>query len=204
MNKIVAKTISIALHPLVIPCLMMLVLFNSGTLVSMYTINLKLRLFLIIAACTFVMPLVISLVLYWLKAISSAQMVSHRERVIPFLFSLIFYGFSVFILMGSNGLFVIRFFMMAATIALFITIMVSYYWKISAHMVGIGGATGFIVALSVFLGADVKIFLLLAVLLSGAVGSSRLMLQEHSPLQIYSGYAVGFVAMLGVFVVGIY
>lgn len=200
MNKIVAKIISIALHPVVMPCLMMLILFNSGTVVSMYSINLKLRLFLIIAVCTLVMPMVIFSVLYWLKAIKSLELYSHRERVVPFLFSLIFYGFSVFILMGNSGLFVIKYLMIAASVALFITILISYYWKISAHMVGIGGATGFIIALSLFWGADVKLFLLTAILLSGVVGSSRLVLQEHSPLQIYSGYMVGILSMLGVFV----
>lgn len=200
MNKIVAKTISIALHPVVMPCLMMLILFNSGTVVSMYSINLKLRLFLIIAVCTLVMPMVIFSVLYWLKAINSVELYSHRERVVPFLFSLIFYGFSVFILMGNSGLFVIKYLMVAASVALFITILISYYWKISAHMVGIGGATGFIIALSLFWGADIKFFLLLAILLSGVVGSSRLALNEHSPLQIYTGYMVGILSMLGVFV----
>ncbi len=166
----------------------------------MYSINLKLRLFLIIAVCTLLMPMVIFSVLYWLKAISSVELYSHRERVIPFLFSLIFYGFSVFILMGNSGLFVIKYLMVAASVALFITILISYYWKISAHMVGIGGATGFIIALSLFWGADVKFFLLTAILLSGVVGTSRLSLQEHSPLQIYSGYMVGILSMLGVFV----
>lgn len=90
--------------------------------------------------------------------------------------------------------------MVAASVALFITILISYYWKISAHMVGIGGATGFIIALSLFWGADIKFFLLLAILLSGVVGSSRLALNEHYPLQIYTGYVVGILSMLGVFV----
>jgi len=39
------------------------------------------------------------------------------------------------------------------------------------------------------------------VFLSGAVGSARLTLQEHSPLQVYTGYAVGLVTMLAVFLI---
>ena len=122
----------------------------------------------------------------------------HTERVIPFVFTLLFYGASVFFLTGIEGLLVVKYFMLAASIALLITLGFSFFWKISAHMVGMGGATGFLFALTI-LGADVNIFLLLAVLLSGAVGSSRLTLQEHSPLQIYTGYLVGLAAMLGVF-----
>lgn len=199
MNKIVAKAISIALHPVVMPCLMMLILFNSGTMLSFYPLDLQVRIFLLIFINTFVLPLLLLPLFLRRKLITSIQMFNHSERIIPFLFTLIFYGASVFILMGIKGLVIVKVFMVAASIALFITMLFSFVWKISAHMVGIGGVTGFLLVLALRGGADVQLFLLLAVLLSGAVGSSRLTLQEHSPLQIYAGYAVGLITMLTVF-----
>ncbi len=189
------------MHPVAMPCLLMLVLFNSGTLMSFYPLSLKLKLFLIIAVSTLVLPLFMVLVLFWLKLVNSVQMNYHRERIIPYLFSLIFYSSAVFVLTNLKGLEVLKLIMVAASISLLITLTVSFFWKISAHMVGMGGATGFILALCFLLGADVQVFLLLAVFLSGAVGSSRLTLQEHSPLQVYTGYAVGLVTMLAVFLI---
>ena len=199
MSKILAKTISIAMHPVVMPSLMMLVLFNSGTLVSFYPVDVKVRIFLLVFINTFALPLLMLPLLLRQKLVTSVHMFTHRERIIPYIFALLFYGASVFILMGIKGLLVVKFFMLAASIAVFITLIVSFFWKISAHMVGIGGATGFLIALCVRLGADVQIFLLLAVFLSGAVASSRLLLQEHPPLQVYTGYFVGLHTMLSVF-----
>jgi len=189
------------MHPIAMPSLLMLVLFNSGTLTSFYPLSLKLKLFLIIAVSTFVLPLFMVFVLFWLKLVSSVQMQYHKERIIPYLFSLFFYASSVYVLTNLKGLEVLKLIMVAASISLLITLVVSFFWKISAHMVGIGGATGFILAIYFLLGGEVQVFLLLAVFLSGAVGSSRLTLQEHSPLQVYSGYAVGLVTMLAVFII---
>jgi len=199
VNKIVAKTISIALHPVSMPSILLLILFNSGTMLSFYPLDLQVRIFLLIFINTFVLPLLLLPLFLRRKLITSIQMFNHSERIIPFLFTLIFYGASIFILMGIKGLIIVKVFMIAASIALFITMLFSLVWKISAHMVGIGGVTGFLLVLALRGGADVQLFLLLAVLLSGAVGASRLALQEHSPLQIYTGYAVGIVTMLTVF-----
>jgi hypothetical protein len=68
-------------------------------------------------------------------------------------------------------------------------------------MVGLGGATGFLLMLNLQQGADVLEFFILALLLSGVVGTARLSLDEHSPLQIYSGYLIGLTCMVGVFLI---
>jgi len=201
VNKFLAQIVSIAMHPVAVPSLLMLVLFNSGTLISFYPLDIKLKLFMIISVSTFVLPMVMFIVLFWLKMVGSVQMYHRKERIIPFLFSLFFYASSVYVLVNVKGLEILMLLMVAASIALFITLAVSFFWKISAHMVGMGGATGFLMALCFLLDAKVQLFLLLVVVLSGVVGSSRLVLQEHTPQQVYTGYFVGLISMLVVFFV---
>ncbi len=199
MNKLAAKIISIALHPIAMPSFLMLALFNSGTLVSFYPAGVKLRIFLLIFVYTFALPLLMLPIFLRQRLVKTIHMFNHTERIIPFLFAFLFYAFSVYTLMGIQGLWVVKMFMLASSIAVFITLAVSFFWKISAHMVGMGGATGFLLVLNLRLGADILEFMILALLLSGAVGTARLSLDEHSPSQIYTGYFVGLASMVAIF-----
>lgn len=199
MNKLAAKIISIALHPIAMPSFLMLALFNSGTLVSFYPASVKLRIFLLIFVYTFALPLLMLPIFLRQRLVKTIHMFNHTERIIPFLFAFLFYAFSVYTLMGIQGLWVVKMFMLASSIAVFITLAVSFFWKISAHMVGMGGATGFLLVLNLRLGADILEFMILALLLSGVVGTARLSLDEHSPSQIYTGYFVGLASMVTIF-----
>lgn len=199
MNKLAAKIISIALHPIAMPSFLMLALFNSGTLVSFYPASVKLRIFLLIFVYTFALPLLMLPIFLRQRLVKTIHMFNHTERIIPFLFAFLFYAFSVYTLMGIQGLWVVKMFMLASSIAVFITLAVSFFWKISAHMVGMGGASGFLLVLNLRLGADILEFMILALLLSGVVGTARLSLDEHSPSQIYTGYFVGLASMVTIF-----
>ena len=199
MNRLAAKIISIALHPIAMPSFLMLALFNSGTLVSFYPASVKLRIFLLIFVYTFALPLLMLPIFLRQRLVKTIHMFNHTERIIPFLFAFLFYAFSVYTLMGIQGLWVVKMFMLASSIAVFITLAVSFFWKISAHMVGMGGATGFLLVLNLRLGADILEFMILALLLSGVVGTARLSLDEHSPSQIYTGYFVGLASMVTIF-----
>ncbi|HUX53603.1 MAG TPA: hypothetical protein VMV56_04265 [Williamwhitmania sp.] len=201
MNKLASKIISIALHPIAMPSFLMLALFNSGTLISFYPMSVKFRIFLLIFVYTLVLPLLMLPIFLRQRLVKSIHMFNHTERIIPFLFAFLFYAFSVYTLMGIKGLWVIKLFMLASTIAVFITLAISFFWKISAHMVGMGGATGFLLMLNLQQGADILEFIILALILSGVVGTARLSLDEHSPLQIYSGYLIGLTCMVGVFLI---
>ena len=88
------------------------------------------------------------------------------------------------------------------TAALFIQIicaLINVWWKISAHMAAIGGVAG---ALFVF--AEVFAFnpvwwLCLVFIVAGILGTSRMILRQHSLLQVVIGFLVGIVcAIVGI------
>jgi membrane-associated phospholipid phosphatase len=100
-------------------------------------------------------------------------------------------------------------FVLGSTIALFIAFFLNIFSKISAHAVGMGGLIGMVTILMLlydyhsfafeipFVGSmemSLNTLLMLIILLAGIVGSSRLLLKAHEPVQIYSGYIVGFSA----------
>ena len=73
-----------------------------------------------------------------------------------------------------------------------INLMIINKWKISSHMIGIGGITGLIFALSFRLQVLPIIYMISVFLISGLVGYSRLKLNAHNPAQLYSGYLMSF------------
>lgn len=78
---------------------------------------------------------------------------------------------------------------------------VSLYWQISAHSVGISGVVGILAGVLLkFSQTDLFIPLLLGVLLTGLVGSARLKLNAHTPAQIGAGVVLGLgVSLAAVF-----
>ena len=63
-------------------------------------------------------------------------------------------------------------------------------------MTGIGGLVAIVVVLGLkFTNFQVLYPLLLSLLLSGVVGSSRLYLDAHKPVEIYTGFIFGFFSL---------
>ena len=78
------------------------------------------------------------------------------------------------------------------------SLIINIRWKISAHMIGIGGLTGALLCISILLEVYITPYLVYALLIAGLIGSSRLILKAHTPLQIYVGFAVGVICQFAV------
>jgi membrane-associated phospholipid phosphatase len=78
---------------------------------------------------------------------------------------------------------------------------VSYFWKISIHLIGIGGVTGMISALSVKYGIDLLNLQILLLMISGLTASARLYLGEHNPKQVYTGFIFGFLIVFNIILI---
>jgi membrane-associated phospholipid phosphatase len=162
-------------------------------------------LFIRIFLTTFFIPAFAVLMLTFIGLAKSIELPEKEDRIAPYIISGIFYlwmfrnlldnpdipsSFSRAILGASIGLF-------------------NIFDKISAHTVGIGGILGFILvflfqhkeAELLFHGLNDAIYLmplplifLIFVLIAGLVGSSRLYLKAHQPMQVYGGFIIGIIA----------
>ena len=90
--KVAAKIISSVLHPLLMPVIGLLILFNTNSYIN-HTVPLELKkvVMLMVMLCTFIVPLLITLILVQRKIISSLEMENAKERIIPYTFTIIFY-----------------------------------------------------------------------------------------------------------------
>ncbi|MCK5839539.1 MAG: hypothetical protein KAG99_06800, partial [Bacteroidales bacterium] len=90
-------------------------------------------------------------------------------------------------------------FMLGATLLVLFSLLVNYISKISIHMVALGGLLGTFIGFSSLLHQDIRIYMYLVILVSGITGTARLSLDAHSPAQVYAGFAMGVLVMMGLF-----
>ncbi len=153
---------------------------------------------MIVGLCTLGLPVML-LLFYWThRWINDFQISERRERIIPLILSAIFYYVAYRVLHSLHTPFIIQKFVLASTVAIFFTLIISLSWKISMHGVGIGGFTGMVAALATVSPALFPI-LVVSILLTGVVGYARIRLNAHTPAQFYAGTLLGFAVVFGIF-----
>lgn len=196
MNNTLAKVLSILFHPLLMPLIGVVFIFYSGSYISYLPSDVKRIILLVVGANTLGLPLLMMPLFIQFGVVKSLAMESNKERILPLSFTLIPYILSVYFLIKLPIPFVIPAFMLGASLVVASCLIISYWWKISIHMVGIGGLVGFIIAFSIRLYIDVLPYLLISILIAALLASSRLQSKAHRPIQVYFGFVLGFLIML--------
>ncbi len=181
------------------PLLTLLILFNSNTFIAFSIADeMKTFIYFLFIAFTVVLPTMIFLWLIKRGIISSLDMPEASERKIPFLISIILY-FALYYLLRKLALPELVYLLLLGTIlSIVVCFFITIIWKISIHMIAVGGVIGSLLALSIRLGADFILPIYIVILLAGFVGYARLKLYAHTPAQVYSGFLLGTALMAGI------
>jgi hypothetical protein len=151
----------------------------------------KWRISLIVFTFSFLLPVITLYFLYKLKRIPTLTLSSQSDRTFPYILTTLFY-FGLFYLMFDINIWaVVKLAILGAGTAILITALINLKFKISAHMVGIGGLLGILISIANIIKFDVTPFYVLIILLAGLLGYARLKLEEHEPYQIYTGFCLG-------------
>ncbi len=195
--KTAAKIISYVFHPLIMPVIGLSIIFNTDSYIN-YAVpqELKQAVIILVGASTFLIPLLISLLLLNRKLINSLEMETQKERIIPYSITIIFYVFALYMLKQAPIPPIIFNFIIGATLSIIIAFVINIKWKISAHMIGIGGLVGALLCVSILLEIYITPFFILSLLVAGLVGSARLILKAHTQSQVYAGFAIGVICQI--------
>ena len=185
------QLISILLHPMFMPILALhLTLLVLPSLAFTLSQNLLL-IYGILIFSTMVLPLIS---IFWLMQkgkVSSLEMSNHKERSLPLFKTVIWMSFCYYLL--QNLLFytpILKAELLGAILIILLAAIISKFWKISLHLLGIGGVVGVFIALQIMHG-DFLYLLLLFILLSGLLGVARIKQKAHNYAQVYAGFLVG-------------
>lgn len=190
-KKSIARFLSLVFHPLLIPTLGFLLLMNSGFYFSMLSYDAKKFLLLIVFMSTFLLP-VLSLWILSFNKRFDIKMDKSTDRVIPLLLSAVYYYLGYYYLGRLQVYPIYRVYLFSTILIIILLLLISMKWKISNHMAGIGGLIGAVLALSFRLGLNSSLLLSCLIITAGTIGTSRLLLKKHNPLQIYAGFLLGF------------
>jgi hypothetical protein len=197
-----ALFISVLFHPLLMASYACLLLFFAfkDTVFELMTANAtKWQITMTVCAFTFVLPVMNIYLMYKLKRVKTLTLSDQGERTFPYIMTAIFY-FGLFYLFYDLRIWEsIKLFVLCAGSAILFTAIINMRYKISAHMVGIGGIVGMMVSLSILLRYDLFLFILAAILISGIVGWARIVLEEHKPSQVYTGFLLGLLCQVVLF-----
>lgn len=177
------------------PTLGVFLIFQAGTHLSLLPLDAKRIIYLTVFISTFIMPVSILPLFLQLKVIKSFQMETAKERRIPVFVTGIFYFLGYLLLKKMGVPSVLGNFVLASLMAVFIAVGITIYWKISMHMIAIGGLTGVMLAIALRFNIDLTFYLSLLILVSGIIASARLHLGAHNQTQIYAGYVLGLVVV---------
>ena len=192
MEKRFAHILSFLFHPLFVTFYGLLILFHSSLYISYLPPSMKKWIYIIVGVNTAIVPLSITPIYLYRKIISSVQMESSNERIIPLIINAFLFYLTYYLLSRYNTPDVIRVYILAGAVCIFMAIIISWKWKISLHMIGIGALTGAVLSIAFRYRINLNLYFIVLIFISGLLGASRLQLNAHNPRQIYSGYLLGF------------
>ena len=193
-----SKLISIVLHPIFIPILIAFFILTSTSDSFFISKSNKTIVYLFLFLYTIVLPIIFTLILYKSGYLSSIEMKKNKERVIPIFITLICF---IFCYLKLQNILIFCPILNTALKGIAIIVLssgiISFFWKISLHMLGAGGLVSFLIFTQIY--TEFFSIILFSICLSGLLGSARLSENAHSKNQIYSGFLLGFIIEFLVF-----
>lgn len=192
--KQIARILSTVFHPLLIPLYgMLLVVFFSY--MSFFPWNLKGFILGMVALFTLLIPMLSIWLLKVMKLIGDVSLNNRADRKLPYLISLISYLFCGILLYKIGVPLWLVGFIAGGIASLIIAAFITIWWKISAHMTAMAGLTGCALFLSQAFSMLPFWILIALILLTGLLGSSRILLNRHTFGQVLAGTANGFICV---------
>lgn len=197
MTHWIARFLSVLFHPLMMPTLGLWLIFLFDPSSAYLPLVVKRLLMLVVAGTTLIVPLSLMPLFKTLGLIHSFSMETRRERFWPMLSTGFSFGLGFWLLMRVPMVpGIVETFMWVAILSVVIALTITLFWKISIHMVGVGGLSALMVLLLVRSGDALVWPLMLAFTAAGAIGWARLRLDAHQPSEVYTGFGLGWCMVL--------
>jgi len=193
-----SRLISILLHPIFMPIiavyLSLILIPGLGFAITNYLDFV----YLVLILSTIIMPILSLFLLLKIKLVSSLEITNNKERPTPLLIAGIWMLLG-YLILEEILVFtpLIRVELLGAIIILFLASIISKYWKISLHMLGIGAVVGVLILLNLLFGG-ITFIIAVSVLVAGFLGVARLNEKAHNHAQVYCGFLLGLFIELSV------
>lgn len=193
------KFISTILHPIVLPTLGVFLYFVFVS--QSFEKRLQLIVLGLVFALTYVVPVLLLLFLRNFEFIKDFQVSTIKERRFPVIFMiflLYFLGNTIIQIPTIRNLGILFYGTSLSLTCIYVLFSVKL--KSSLHLVSMGNMIGFFLIMTNINSLSMLPIIILLVLLSGILASSRLYLKAHTPVELLIGFSLGIVCQFILFI----
>ena len=193
------KFISTILHPIVLPTLGVFLYFVFVS--QSFEKRLQLIVLGLVFALTYVVPVLLLLFLRNFGFIKDFQVSTIKERRFPVIFMiflLYFLGNTIIQIPTIRNLGILFYGTSLSLTCIYVLFSVKL--KSSLHLVSMGNMIGFFLIMTNINSLSMLPIIILLVLLSGILASSRLYLKAHTPVELLIGFFLGIVCQFILFI----
>jgi membrane-associated phospholipid phosphatase len=193
------KFISTILHPIVLPTLGVFLYFVFVS--QSFEKRLQLIVLGLVFALTYVVPVLLLLFLRNFGFIKDFQVSTIKERRFPVIFMiflLYFLGNTIIQIPTIRNLGILFYGTSLSLTCIYLLFSVKL--KSSLHLVSMGNMIGFFLIMTNINSLSMLPIIILLILLSGILASSRLYLKAHTPVELLIGFSLGIVCQFILFI----
>jgi len=194
----IAKLISVLFHPLFVPIYFVWFLLFIHPLAFIGFSSLqKFQTLVIVGINLTIFPLVSVLLLKALGFIESIYLKTQKDRIIPYIACGIFFfwAFTVFKEQTKYPMILVVF-ILGIFLASSAALLANIYFKVSMHAIGVGCLLGIFAILFYNNNLSMAWPLALVLIVSGMVCTARLLLNTHTPRDVYVGLLIGIATQI--------
>ena len=187
---IASRVVSMVFTPLYLPTLGLLALFSFSYL-SLLPFQYKAIVIAIVYFFTILLPTLLIHVYRRHQHWNLIELGQRERRMVPYVLSILCYFTCVYIMRSLHIPHFMSSIVVAALCIQIICAIVNGWWKISTHTAAIGGVVGALVAFAAIFGFNPLPWLCITIIIAGILGTSRMILRQHSLSEVVSGFLVG-------------
>ncbi|MGP1624644.1 phosphatase PAP2 family protein [Prevotella koreensis] len=187
-----SRVISSIISPFYLPVFGMIVLFMF-TYLGMLDTWIKLRVLFIVYLFTVALPTYLIRLYHYYHGWTPIQIGSKERRMVPYVIAIVCYFICYYILNLLHMPHFIGTVIVAALVLQVVCALVNLRWKVSTHSAAIGGVIGALIAFSFLFTFNPTWWLFFLFFMAGLVGTSRMILRQHTLIEVSMGFLIGIV-----------
>lgn len=189
---IAARTISMVFTPFYLPLAGLLALFLFSYM-SLMPWLYKLTVLVMVYLLTILLPTLLIHAYRNYQGWTRLQIGARERRMMPYIIAILCYFACYYIMSWLRIPQFMANILVAALVIQVVCAIVNVWWKISTHTAAIGGFEGALVAFSMLFAFNPMWWFCVILIVAGMVGTSRMILRQHTLSQVVVGFLAGMV-----------
>lgn len=190
-----ARVASIVFTPFYLPILGLTVLFFVSYL-NQYPSSYKFFVLAVVYFFTILLPTFLIHIYRRYQGWSLIELGHKERRIVPYIISILCYFICLYLMEQMHIPYFMRSIVAAALIIQIVCALINVWWKISTHTAAIGGVAGALFVFSEVFRFNPMWWFCLVLIVAGILGTSRMILRQHTLLQVVIGFLTGFACAL--------